>query len=410
MDEHSDSGSAKGKWGVRTLAGVSVAFLVAGFVMGIQFGDVSPFKAARAMSNPRDANWEPLYRAWELLDQYFIPATTTDSVSDEEKIWGAVQGLAASYGDPYTEFLPPREKEIFETEVSGNFGGVGIEIDIRDDMLTVVAPLKGTPAEKAGIKSGDIVLEVDGEDTRDLSLYEAVEKIRGPEGTDVVLTILRDDEPAFDVTLTRAQIVLPTVEYRKLDNGIFVIEVYSFNALAPDKFREAVRAFGQSNSDKLILDLRGNPGGYLEVAVDMASWFLPVGKLVAIQDFADSRDQEGFRSRGYDVFNDNLKLVVLVDGGSASASEILAGALKDHGTATLIGTKTFGKGSVQQVFEVTNETSLKITIARWLTPSGISISHEGLKPDIEVERTREDVEANRDPQLERAVQFLIHGQ
>lgn len=390
-----------------TLAVGAFCFLAIGFLIGAR-GVAIPFISSDSYEGPQKADMESFYRAWEILDTNFAPATTTVTTR-EEKVWGAISGLAASYGDPYTVFLPPQEKEIFESEVQGNFGGVGMEVDIKNGILTVVAPLKDTPAFRGGIKSGDLVIEVDGVSTDGLRVEEAVGKIRGPEGTNVVLKISRDGAAPFEVTLTREQINLPTVDTELREDGVFIIRLYSFNANAPEKFREALREFANSGTDKMIVDVRGNPGGYLEVAVDLASWFLPVGKPIVIQDFSERKPQDTFRSRGYDVFTDKLKLVVLMDGGSASAAEIFAGALHDHGKATLIGTKTFGKGSVQQVFDLTSDSSLKITIARWLTPNGISISHEGIEPDIESEITDEDAEAKRDTQIERAAEFLITG-
>jgi carboxyl-terminal processing protease len=390
-----------------TLAVGAFCFLAVGFFIGSRGVDI-PFVSASRGEGPQSADMSSFYKAWEILDSNFAPATTTE-ITKEEKVWGAISGLAASYGDPYTVFLPPQEKEMFESEVAGNFGGVGMEIDIRNGVLTVVAPLKETPAFRAGIKSGDVILQIDGEDTKDMRLEDAVSKIRGPEGTEVALKIARENEAPFEIKVTREQINLPTVDTELRDDGVFVIKLYAFNANAPEKFRNALREFANSNSDKMIVDVRGNPGGYLEVAVDLASWYLPVGKPIVIQDFSDKQSQDVFRSRGYDIFNENLKLVILVDEGSASASEIFAGALHDHGKATLIGTKTFGKGSVQQVFDVTSDSSLKITIAQWLTPNGLSISHEGITPEIEVDITKEDIEAERDPQLDRAVEFLLTG-
>ncbi len=407
MNEHKPND----RWGTRTLAAVAVVFLIGGFFIGTKWAPVVPWSAnAQTEAGPENADLSSVFKAWKLLDEHFVPATTTEAVSVDEKVWGMISGLASAYGDPYTEFLPPREKEIFDSQVAGNFGGVGLEIDVKDGALTVVAPLKDTPAFRAGMKSGDLITKIDGEDTLGLSTSEAVEKIRGEKGTQVVLTVVRDGSAPFDVPITRDEIVLPTVEYRLRDDGVFVIEVFSFNALAPDKFRDAIRAFANANTDKMIIDLRGNPGGYLEVAVDMASWFLPVGKPVVIQDFSGRQAEDVFRSRGYDVFSDQLKLVILIDQGSASASEIFAGALRDHDEATLIGTQSFGKGSVQQVFDVTGDSSIKITIARWLTPKGVSISHEGVTPDIVVERTQEDADKGLDPQLERAAEFLKTGQ
>jgi carboxyl-terminal processing protease len=363
------------------------------------------------------ADLAPVYKAWNLLDENFVPATTgstsspqaTAAVTTQDKIWGMISGLAASYGDDYTQFFPPKEKQIFETSLAGNFEGVGMEIAVKAGVLTVVAPLKGNAAERAGVKSGDKILTIDDESTEGLSVEEAVGKIRGPGGTTVKLSLLRDSELPFDVSIVRETINLPIIDTTLRPDGVFVLRLYSFNAMSPQEFRNAVREFAASGSDKLIIDLRGNPGGYLEAAADIASWFLPVGKPVVTSDYGGKQPEEVFRSRGYDVFTDNLKLVILIDGGSASASEILAGAMKDYGKATLIGETSFGKGSVQQTFDVTPDTALKITVARWLTPNRVSISHQGIAPDIKVEMTDEDLKAGRDPQLDRAVEYLLTG-
>jgi carboxyl-terminal processing protease len=269
--------------------------------------------------------------------------------------------------------------------------------------------MKDTPASRAGIRSGDMILTIDGKDTSAMSVDDAVSAIRGTAGTTVKLELQRGQGKPFDVSVVRENITLPTVDTTLRPDGVFVIHVYTFNALAPDMFRNALRTFANSGSNKLVIDLRGNPGGYLEAAVDMASWFLPVGDVIVTEDYGAKQAPDVERSRGYDVFDGNIKLAVLIDEGSASASEIFAGALHDHGKATLIGEKSFGKGSVQQVFDITNDTSLKITIARWLTPNGISISHEGITPDIVVPLTDADIQAGKDPQLDRAAQFLLTG-
>lgn len=387
------------------------------FVVGIGVGFFVHFPAPAAPAPLEGADLAPVYKAWNLLDENFVPATTgstsspqaTAAVTTQDKIWGMISGLAASYGDDYTQFFPPKEKQIFETSLAGNFEGVGMEIAVKAGVLTVVAPLKGNAAERAGVKSGDKILTIDDESTEGLSVEEAVGKIRGPGGTTVKLSLLRDSELPFDVSIVRETINLPIIDTTLRPDGVFVLRLYSFNAMSPQEFRNAVREFAASGSDKLIIDLRGNPGGYLEAAADIASWFLPVGKPVVTSDYGGKQPEEVFRSRGYDVFTDNLKLVILIDGGSASASEILAGAMKDYGKATLIGETSFGKGSVQQTFDVTPDTALKITVARWLTPNRVSISHQGIAPDIKVEMTDEDLKAGRDPQLDRAVEYLLTG-
>lgn len=397
----------------RVVVGVvlaSTAVFLAGLLVGVS--SAAPRVGAEGASSlpPEGVDFGPLYKSWQLLEEHFVAATTSEAVAADERLWGAIQGLASSYGDDYTLFLPPEDKEFFESEVRGDFEGVGMEIGVRDEVLTVIAPLKDTPAYRAGIQSGDRILEIDGESTQGLTTEAAVKKIRGERGTEVVFTISRNSEAPFQVAVVRDTIVLPTLSTELRADGVFVIELYSFNAIAPQLFRDAIREFAESGTDKMLIDLRGNPGGYLEVAVDLASWFLPIGRAVVIEDYNNESQNTVHRSRGYDVFTDQLKLAILINEGSASASEIFAGALREHGKATLIGETSFGKGSVQQVFPVTDTTSLKITIARWLTPNGTSISNGGISPDIEVALTEEDREAERDPQVERAAAFLVNGE
>jgi carboxyl-terminal processing protease len=364
---------------------------------------------------PVGVDFAPFYKAWNLLDERFVAAnsatTTTEKASSEDLLWGAIAGLTKSYGDPYTVFLPPEDKEIFEDDIRGSFGGVGMEIGMQDDVLTVVAPLKDSPAEKAGLFAGDKIIRIDGESTEGKTVEEGVRNIRGEIGTKVVLTIARKGvEKFFDVEIVRNTIRIPTLESEIRADGIFVIELYNFGATSPNEFRNALRGFLLSESNKLLLDLRGNPGGYLEASVDIASWFLPTGKLVVQEHFGEGKSPRFYRSKGYNVFDPHAKMAILVNQGSASASEILAGALQDHKVGTLIGEKTFGKGSVQELVDVTSKTSLKITIAQWLTANGRSISDGGLTPDIEVELTAEDFENERDPQKVRAIEYLLTGQ
>lgn len=401
------------QFGVRALIVAAVLSLLVGFFGGTFFTN-APWQPKDAGSGslkaPDGADLAPFFKAWNLLDENFVSATSTAKVTPQEKVWGAIGGLATSFGDPYTTFFPPKEKDIFDSQVQGNFSGVGMEIGIKNNTLAVVSPMKGTPASRAGVRSGDFILKIDGKDTSGMSTDDAVSLIRGKEGTTVTLELQRGQGKPFEVSIVRETITLPTVDTTLRPDGVYVIKVYTFNSLAPDMFRNALRSFANSGSNKLVIDLRGNPGGYLEAAVDMASWFLPVGKIIVTEDYGTKQSSDIQRSRGYDVFDGNIKLAVLIDEGSASASEIFAGALRDHSKATLIGEKSFGKGSVQQLFDITSDTSLKITIARWLTPNGLSISHEGITPDIVVSISDDDIKAARDPQVDRAAQFLVTGE
>lgn len=397
-----------------TAAPIAALILVIGFLAGAKYGAAPVLSMASNSNMPENVDFSPVWRAWKVIDERFVPAsvatsTMASSTADmnQERVWGLIQGLAGSLNDPYTFFLPPAENEQFGEDLSGQFEGVGMEIAVRDNVLTIVAPLRGTPADRAGLKSGDKILKINDKDTTDLDVSGAIKLIRGPKGTVVTLTIMRDGftEPR-EIPVTRAVINVPIVETEMRADGIFVITLSQFTANSTNLFRNALREFVQSGSSKLILDMRGNPGGYLEAAVDMASWFLPTGRVVVVEDYAGHEDNVTHRSLGYDVFNDNLKMVILVDKGSASASEILAGALQHYEVATLVGTNTFGKGSVQELVKITPDTALKITVARWVGPSGEQIPLSGIVPDVEVKITEEDVKAEKDPQMDKAVEIL----
>lgn len=371
-------------------------------------GSLKTLLASDVQPDP-NADLKEFWRVWDLLDEKFAIASGTDMLSPEDKVAGAIEGLVRAYGDPYTTYFPPKEAEAFNEDISGNFSGVGMEVGMRDDILTIIAPLPGTPAEKAGLLAGDKLIAINGSSTDGMAVDEAVRHIRGEEGTVVTLSIFRTGmtEPK-EYKVTRAQIEVPTVKTEKRGDT-FIISLYSFNALAEMKMQQALRDYANSGADKLVLDLRGNPGGYLQGAVAIASYFMPAGKVVLRESFGDEREEEVYRSRGATLKQFAPKeMVVLIDGGSASASEILAGALQEQGYATLVGAPSFGKGSVQELVNLPSGSSLKVTIARWLTPNGRSISNGGLTPDIAVERTVADREANRDPQLDAAIQVL-HG-
>ena len=353
-------------------------------------------------TKPADVDFSPFWVTWNTIDQKYV---SKDSIDNQKLVWGAIEGMAKGLGDPYTMFFPPQESKMFQENIRGDFGGVGMEIGIRKDVLIVISPLKNTPAYRAGIKAGDTIIKIDDKVTTDMTTDEAASFIRGEKGTKVKLTMLRKDiDEPLEFEITRDTIIVPILDTETKPSGIFVIRLYNFSNGSADAFRDALREFVLSGNNKLILDLRNNPGGYLESAVDMASWFLPIGEVVAREKFG-SGEENVFRSKGYDIFK-KLSMVILVNEGSASASEILAGALEEHGIAKLVGVKTFGKGSVQELIQITPDTSLKLTIAKWLTPNGKSLSDNGLEPNTKVEMTKKDMDANKDPQMEKAVEVI----
>lgn len=351
------------------------------------------------------------WKVYNVLQTRFVQThSSTTPVTPQSQVYGAIQGLVASYGDPYTVFFPPEQAKEFNDTISGNFGGVGMEIGVNDKgMLTVIAPLKGTPAERAGILSGDLILGIDGKSTEGMSTDEAVKLIRGPQGTSVTFTLQRKGETK-QVKVMRDTIQVPTIdEHYDAKTGVYTIALYEFTANSANLFDGAFADFQKSGSSKLIIDLRGNPGGYLDAAVSMASHFLPKGQTVVTEDYEGHQQNIVHSSSGTGGLPSGTQIVILIDQGSASASEIFSGALQDNKVATLIGTRSFGKGSVQELINI-GKASFKVTVARWLTPSGRSISNGGLTPDIKMERTDKDIAAGKDPQMERAVQFLTTGQ
>lgn len=409
----------------KTITIGALALVIGAFIGGTFFGAsrtgllaaAAAYGSVAPVNAPGGVDFTAVWRVWNAIDERYVPgriasttATTTPTGFEDpqERVWGMIQGLAASLDDPYTVFLPPSDAEIFEDDISGSFEGVGMEIATRNGVLTVVSPLKGTPAAAAGIKAGDLVMDIDGVSTEDMGVDVAVKRIRGEKGTTVTFGIYREGESEkLTIPVVRDVINIPTIDGEFRSDGVYILSLYNFSALSSDLFKKELQKFVDSGSSRLILDVRGNPGGYLQAAVEMASWFLPAGKVVVTEDYGDRAPAIPHRSLGYDVFTDQLQMVILIDRGSASASEILAGALRYHGKAILVGTPTFGKGSVQELVPITTDTSLKITVARWLGPDGEQIPHTGIKPDIEVIPTEEDVEEGKDVQLERAVAELL---
>ena len=342
---------------------------------------------------------------WDVWDVLYEEHVDRDQLNEKEMFYGALRGLVASLGDPYTVFMNPQIAQEFEDDLAGTFEGIGAQIGIKNDILTIIAPLEDMPAEKAGLRAGDKVYAIDGESTTGISIDKAVRKIRGPKGTQVTLTIFRDDlEKAEDITITRGIIVVKSVKTELRDDNIFVVKITNFNDDTYGLFGQAAQEIIKQDPQAVILDLRNNPGGYLDTAIEIASEWIEDGAVV-IEKFSEERKNE-YLARGRARLKD-YPTVVLVNQGSASASEIVAGALQDYGEATIIGMQTFGKGSVQTLEELEDGSSVKITVAKWLTPNGRCISEEGITPDEEVDLTIEDYEADKDPQMERAVEILI---
>lgn len=346
-----------------------------------------------------------LREVWDYIDTEFYG----ELPSPEERVYGAIRGMLETLNDDYTSFLEPDIAEIERNDASGSFEGIGALVRMNDeDVLEIVRPFEGQPAAEAGLLPGDMVLAVDDHSIAGYGIYEAITLIRGPKGTPVKLTIQREHgtEP-FDVTVVRARIDIPIVESQMLEENIGYVSLFEFSGQAASQLESTIEELLDQGATALIFDLRDNPGGFLEQAVLVADLFLDEG-VILIERVSDGQEREFPSSDG--ELAEDISLVVLINGGSASASEIVAGAIQDRGRATLIGEITFGKGSVQLPHTLSNGAELRVTIARWFTPNDRAIHGEGLAPDIEVSLTPEDVEADRDPQLERAIEYLRTGQ
>jgi len=371
-----------------------IIFLIV-FVFGYYLGQTEkPLLIKPAPSEKADMSlfWE----TWDLVKEKYV-----NQINDQDLVYGAIKGMVSALKDPYSAFMTPEENKQFEEDMQGSFEGIGAEIGIRDGVLTIIAPLEGMPAEKAGIKAGDKVIKVNDKSTAEMTLNEAVRLIRGPRGTTVSLTILRNGE-AQEIKIVRNQIDIKSVKLEQKENNIIYIDINGFLQDTSQEFTIAAAQVLLLNPKGIILDLRNNPGGYLDQAIEVTGWFVDKGEVVVIEEFGDNKQTE-HKAFG----NASLKkypLVVLVNQGSASGSEILAGALRDLRSTKLIGEKTFGKGSVQELENLENKSSLRITIAKWLTPNGYSIHEKGLEPDLAMidDPKTEDV----DEQLEEAMKIL----
>lgn len=359
-------------FGAGILVGASVGNSVGATTFGADFKLDSPL-FQKVMNN---------------IDEKFIFWKSSSTLPTSKELeYGVIKGYVSSYKDPYTVFFPPKEAKSFNENVKGSFGGVGMNVGMKDGNIVVIAPLKDSPAMKAGILAGDIITAVEGTSTLQMSSDEAVNMIRGEIGTKVNITVLHKNAKAVTkISIIRQEIKIPTLDTEK-KNGVFIIHLYNFSAESPELFRKALNEFMTTGLPYMVLDLRGNPGGYLEAAVNMASYFLKEGKVVVSEKAGKNEETKDHRSTGIVGIPVTTKVVVMVDGGSASASEILAGALKDQGIAKIVGEKSFGKGSVQELINYDDGSSLKVTIAKWYTPNGVNISENGIKPDVEIAAT-----------------------
>lgn len=383
--------------------------MVVSYRMGVDHGRMGGYESTLwsgslfgvSESSSENPDLSLFWRSWDLLKDRYVDA---DDLTNKKMMEGAIQGVFSATGDPYTTFLNKEDNKLLESDLAGSFDGIGAEVGMRDKIITIIAPLPDSPAEKAGLRAGDKILRINGEETLDLGLDEAVSKMRGPKGTEVTFTVFREgDEETREITVERDRIEVKSVTVEYIDDNIAHIKLVRFGEDTERDLKSIVSTILSNQVSGIVLDMRNNPGGFLDTAVDVSGYFLPQGSVVVKEEYGGGKEVVEKSTGKGDLVN--IPLVVLIDEGSASASEILAGAIKDNrNDVTLVGKQTFGKGSVQELVPLPGGTSAKITVAKWFTPSGKGIDQEGISPDIEVERTQEDFDAGRDPQLERALE------
>lgn len=353
---------------------------------------------------PSGIDFSPLYEAISIIkERYYFDNNQIPKSFEKELIYGAISGVVEKLNDPYSVFFTPEEVKEFKEAVRGSYEGIGAEIGIKDGALTIISPLKNSPAERTGLMPGDKVIKIDGQTTEGMKIEEAVKKIKGRAETVVKLTIQRNDE-IFEESIKRERIIVPSLDFEVINNQIALFRLYHFYENIYSEFERQAREVLKSDLKKIIVDLRNNSGGTLISAIDIASFFIQKEEPILKEKEKDGKIEE-IKSKGPSAFSD-FRIVVLINQGTASAAEILAGALKEKLGATLVGEKTFGKGTVQELIDLSDGSSLKLTISHWLLPSGRSIEGNGIEPDIEVKMSEEDIKQKKDPQLEKAIEIL----
>ncbi len=395
---------------LRGILRVVVVTLVAVLMTGAAF--MGGFAASRQVfppASPEDggapADWKPAFgvfwEAWNYVHQDYYKS----GIDDNALVNGSVAGMVDALGDPHTLFIDAKHAAISSSDLQGQFEGIGATVEMREGRLTVVAPIKDSPADKAGLRADDIILEVNGTVIQNMDVTEAVSLIRGPKGTTVTLKVQRAKQAPFTVNIVRDTIKTSFVESRMIQGtSIAYIRLNDFGASAPDDFRQALQDLMAQHPTGLVFDLRQDPGGYLDAAVDIASQFLNQGQTILIEREKDGTAHE-FKAKGGGLAT-NIPMVLLVDKGSASASEIVSGAIKDYKRATIVGTVTYGKGSVQNVHTLSDKSELRVTIAHFFSPMNHEINDVGISPDINIELTNDDIVNKRDPQLDKAIELL----
>ena len=408
MAQNQNIPKLQGKKGVAIFCLVIVVLAyLAGYQSGHKGYVFSPkdFKVVNQDSLPQTVDYSLLKDAEDIINTKYI-----DKPVDQQKmLYGAISGAVASLGDPYTVFFPPKNLSDFQTGLKGSFGGIGAEVGSKNGFVVIVAPLDGTPAQKAGLKAKDIITKINATSTENMLVDDAVNLIRGTPGTKVTLTIARPgtDKP-FDVTLTRENIVIKSVKWDYKDvtvsgqkRQVAVITISQFGDDTKALFDQAVNDVLKHNVAGIVIDLRNNPGGYLQTAVDVASNWISLGTTVVTEAHSDGTSQV-YKAEGNNRLT-GIKTEVLINGGSASAAEILSGALHDYKIAELIGEKSFGKGSVQELINLKDGSGIKVTVAKWITPGGVNLNHNGLDPDVKATLTDDDVKNGKDPQMDAAL-------